>query len=180
MTSPSSSIIIRPARIDDALAISAIQRAGLREVYAGIIPEDTFATVPPFTQLSGWQRLLHNPDEHDQLLVAEEPDGTIVGYVRAGENVEEDDLTYPGEIIAFHVLDSEAHTPAAQALLETVLTRLADQALLPAVTTTPASSPLRALFEQLGGRAIGQEDIWVQGVRHQRLRYGFGEGVAGS
>jgi hypothetical protein len=174
---PSPSVVIRPATSDDALAVSAIQLESLRSIYAGIIPAETFAAVALFTKLEGWQQLLRQPDETAHLFVAEQPGGRVVGYARSGENVDEDELTYPGEIIAFHALDYRAHTPAALALLEAILAHLASEGLLPAVATTPSTSPLRALFEQLGGRVIGREDVFVQGTTHHRLRYAFGEGV---
>ncbi|MBV9282735.1 MAG: hypothetical protein JOZ41_21880 [Chloroflexi bacterium] len=175
--SPSPSVVIRPATGDDALAVSAIQLESLRALYAGIIPEETFAAFAPFTKLEGWQQLLRQPDETAHLFVAQEPGGQVVGYARCGENIDEDELTYPGEINAFHVLDYQAHTPAALALLEAILSHLASEGLLPAVAITPSTSPLRAIFEQLGGHVIGREDVFVQGTAHHRLRYAFGEGV---
>ncbi len=169
-----SEVSIRPATIADALAMNAIQLVSFRQIYAGIIPEETFADFPPFTTLQGWQKLLQDPDETDQLLVAERTDGTVIGYTRAGENIAEDDLSYPGEIIALNVLDFHVHAAVAQALLETVLARLVTKELFPAVATTPATAPLSALFAQIGGQIIKREDLWVQGTSHEQLRYGFG------
>jgi hypothetical protein len=123
-SSPSPSVTIRPATIDDAVAFSAIQLESLRSIYAGIIPEHTFAAMAPFTTLEGWQKLLRTPDEADHLLVAEEPGGQVVGYARGGENLDDDDLTYPGAIVAFYVLDYQGHTSAARTLLEALLAHL--------------------------------------------------------
>jgi hypothetical protein len=132
---------------------------------------------PPLPPLEGWQKLLRNPDEADHLLVAEELGGQVVGYARGGENVDDDELSYPGAIVAFHVLDYQGHSSAARTLLETLLAHLATHSLLPAVANTPSTSPLRPLFDQVGGRVIAQDAVAIQGETHERLRYVFGTEV---
>ncbi|MBP2370020.1 GNAT family N-acetyltransferase [Pseudonocardia parietis] len=82
---------VRPATDDDVVAIMEIQDRTWRTAYAGLLPEEAFATLTSDTARAHWSDAVHAGDDF-HLLVAVE--GTeIVGFCAAARYAGADELS---------------------------------------------------------------------------------------
>ncbi|MBW4635023.1 MAG: hypothetical protein KME30_24920 [Iphinoe sp. HA4291-MV1] len=93
-------MIVREARLDDALAIALVHVDTWRSTYRGIVPDDYLASLSYEKRESLWVHILSTAKEsHPFTYVAEDEVGQIVGFVNGGSERTQDSV-YKGELYA--------------------------------------------------------------------------------
>ena len=95
--------MIREARAADAKAIGRVHVAGWQTAYQGIVPEAYLAGLNPEDRRAFWQRILAEPDSKSIVLVAEDPQGRIVGFASGGSERDHEVAEYDGELYAIYL-----------------------------------------------------------------------------
>lgn len=158
--SPSSGAAnVRPATVDDAAAIAAVNVTSWRAAYAGIVRDAELAALSGGERRDRWERLLAGGG---QVCVAER-DGEICGYVAFGSDHGRDPTA--GEVYALYVDPASWNVGLGRQLLATALAELAATGRTRTVLWTLASNArARRFFESAGFAADGAERPWQAGV----------------
>lgn len=92
-------ILVRPATVEDAAAIAAVQVTSWQAAYQGIFPAEFLANLSVERRRRHWQELLNASPPGSAQWVAEEA-GTVVGFASAGPGERAD----WGELYAIYLL----------------------------------------------------------------------------
>lgn len=166
-------IEIRDATADDAEAIAAINAAGWREAYRGIIERDRLTGIP----VAAWAREiagnLENLSGGSFCLVAE-IDQEIAGSCYIAVPARDGDLgAEVGEVVAIYVDPPRWRTGIGSALLSDAIHRAAGQGLAAlSLWTFRENLPAHAFYERHGFKPDGREQTHPVGrapaIRMQR------------
>jgi len=152
---------IRQATIEDSAALARIQVDSYRAAYAGLLPDrpESAAYLDHFTyeeQEQDWRDLILAGME-DVLLVAEDEEGTLVGYA-LGRSGPAGIAPYDGELVALHVRRSHQRQGIGRALVTAVAGQLRARGCTALMLwVLEENAPARAFYERLGGRLIGAQ-----------------------
>ena len=165
-------MIIRSASPADAAALAHIQVDSYRTAYAGIVPADFLAQFSYEEQTQDWRDLLGQPT--DQIfLVAQSPDGELMGYVlgRAGQT---DLANYDSELAALHVRQRHQRQGVGRALFAAVAERLWQRGCQSLELSVLVGNPAYAFYERLGGVRLGERTLSLDAdVTVQEALYGW-------
>ena len=148
---------IRPARLDDAAALSHLQVDSYRSAYAGLLPQDYLDHFTYEEQTHDWREWLSAPCQ-DIFLVAEEDTAGVVGYSvgRAGKTALD---PYDSELLSLHVRKSFQGLGIGRRLFAGVAERLEQSGCASLMLWVLEANPARAWYERLGGHLIGRQYI---------------------
>lgn len=168
------SITIRQATIDDAAALAKVHIDTWRATYRGIVPDDYLASLSYEKRTARWsEQIQATLAGKFEIIVAENEDGQIVGFVDGGPN-RDDDPVYKGELYAIYILQAyqgcgigkQLIPPFAKSLLDMGL----DTMLLWAFT---ANTQARRFYESLGGQFVRTHWFEISGVSIEEVAYGW-------
>ncbi len=148
-TDSTDRITVRPARLDEAEALSEVAIAAWRDGFRGIVPQEIDPERP-------WRperiaERLRGTNRDGTELIAAELEGEICGLALIGPHRESGVPRHEGEIIALYVHPSRWRQGVGRALVEGGLERLARWGYTEAVVWTLAESPRNlAFYEALG------------------------------
>lgn len=94
---------IRKAKFDDAKGIAKVHINSWHETYKGIIDDEYLKSLALEPRFKYWQEILEKPKENSWTFVAEDEDGSIVGFI-AGGSAREHIAQFKGEIYSIYVL----------------------------------------------------------------------------
>jgi ribosomal protein S18 acetylase RimI-like enzyme len=168
------SITIRRATIDDATALARVHVDTWRTTYRGMVPDDYLASLSYEKRTARCtEQIQATLAGNFEIIVAENEDGQIVGFVDGGPN-REDDPIYKGELYAIYILQAyqgrgigkRLVPPLAKSLMAMGL----DTMLLWVLTENTLA---RRFYESLGGRYV-RTSMWeVGGVSIEEVAYGW-------
>ena len=140
---------MRPARLDEAEALSETAIAAWRDGFRGIVPEEVDPR-RPWRPARIAERLRGTSNDGSELLAAE-LEGQVCGLALIGPHREAGVPRYEGEIIALYVHPAHWRQGVGRALVEAALERLGQWGYTEAVVWTLAESPRNlAFYEALG------------------------------
>jgi GNAT superfamily N-acetyltransferase len=167
---PSLTYAIREAAAADCRGLAEVQVDSYRTTYAGFFPRAYIEQFSYAEQEQDWLQLLA-AEMHDILLVAVSADGQVIGYVLARDR---GDLPgYDSEIAAMHVRRSLQKQGVGKALLAAAAVRLAARGCQRVMLWTLEGNPVRAWYERLGGKLIGEKSYDVDDWRVREVAYGW-------
>jgi ribosomal protein S18 acetylase RimI-like enzyme len=150
---------IRRATLDDAAALAEVHEATWRETYAGLMSEQMIDALTADARAEAWRRILSGQAGYLGTTYVAEGGGKLVAYASCGEQRDASlaALGYAGEFAAVYVLGSAQRRGLGTALMRTMMRDLTDRGLTGFTLWVPRDNiPARSLYEQLGGRRIGQ------------------------
>ncbi len=151
-------IRIRTARLLDAEGIAGVHVASWQETYRGIMPQRFLdaRTVKDRTAL--WELSLSQLGQGKVVLVAEEADGGIVGFVSGGPaRIEE---FGPGaEIYALYVLKRHQGRGLGRALFDDCRAALRQAGMERLTLSVLRANPSRGFYLKMGGRPVGRGEV---------------------
>jgi GNAT superfamily N-acetyltransferase len=151
---------IRDATPADAEAIAAINAAGWRAAYRGIIEPDRLAGIP----VAAWAREIARNLEAlppGAFSLVAEAEGVLAGSCFVTVPARDGDLGPEiGELVAIYVDPPRWRTGIGTALLGEAIPRAADQGLAAlSLWTLTENAPAQAFYERHGFRPDGSEQI---------------------
>lgn len=147
-------MLIRPATIDDALAIATVQLASWRVGYAGILDEDVLSRINVQERMQKWQPLLQDA----AVLVAQQQQD-IVGFCALATPSRDRDLPDTvTEITALYVHPHWWRQGVARELLAATREQTAGQAAL-SLWVLVDNERGRAFYHSQGFTADGNQQV---------------------
>jgi len=166
-----TTFFIRPALQQDPPGIARLQVDSYRTAYAGLIPQDYLDHFTYDEQEQDWREWLVSHAE-DILLVAVDDREEVIGYVLARLQAD----IYPGhdaEIMAMHVRREFQRQGVGKALWQHVVQELHQRGCQSVMLWTLQGNPVRAWYEKLGGRLLGEKSFEIDDQKIVEVAYGW-------
>jgi GNAT superfamily N-acetyltransferase len=153
---------VRPAQPEDAAAVARIRVVTWRSAYRGLMPDHVLDSLDVDEQAAAWGRYIAERAANGQeLWVAEDTDGQVVGYAAVGP--EREGSSGRGEIYAIYVDPTRQGQGVGRRLMATGSAWLAARGLLPIILwVLTANEPARRFYERLGGEVCGARQINIE------------------
>ncbi|HEX7759976.1 MAG TPA: GNAT family N-acetyltransferase [Caulobacteraceae bacterium] len=159
---------IRRATLADAAALAQVHETTWRETYLGLMSEQMLNALTADARTEAWRHILSGESGYLSTTYVAERAGGLVAFGSCGEQRNEGFAAagYKGEFTAVYVLKSDQRRGLGTRLMTTMMSDLADRGLTGFTLWAPRDNiPARSLYEQLGGKLIGErEDTREQGT----------------
>ncbi len=169
---------IRRAAVADAAALAEVHETTWRETYVGLMSEQMLDALTADARTEAWRRILSGETGYLAATYVAERAGDLVAFGSCGEQRDPGFAAegYAGEIAAVYVLKTDQRRGLGSRLMSTMMGDLADRGLTRFTLWVPRDNiPARSLYEQLGGKMIGQkQDVRAQGTLVE-VAYGWDE-----
>jgi ribosomal protein S18 acetylase RimI-like enzyme len=173
MTEPGP--LIRKALPSDAEAISYVHIRTWQNAYASIFPKkhldeltDTFDA-----RAYHWRENIAAPEAIPVLVVAETPDGQVIGFAGAGKQTDPEHI-FESELFVLYVLPEFQHRGVGRALFHAVVKELRHLGFSSMLLWTLANNQsARRFYEKLGGILIGEKEFVRWEAQYPLVGYGW-------
>lgn len=164
---------IRNAVLEDVNAIVKVHINSLKTSHIGILPQEFLDNLTHEWSTPRFTETLRNRPKNVSLLVAEDENGQIVGFIWGGPERKGDDV-YKGEIYAIYIL-SECHgLGIGRKLVRALAKDLSSSNIFSMLVMVFAENiPSRRFYEAVGGRKIREGTAIVKGEIYKDVVYGW-------
>ena len=163
---------IRPARVEDALAIAQVHIESWRATYPGIVPQEYIDSLEVEIFTERWRdRIRASPEMH--VYVAE--DSTkLIGFASGGPaRVEMDG--FPGELYSIYLSPHAQSRGIGKRLFWTTADGLQCTGLNGMYVWVLDQNPSQGFYKQMGGRLLSESTIELGGVYLKEISYGWSD-----
>jgi GNAT superfamily N-acetyltransferase len=167
-----NNITIRPARLDDVLAVARVHVESWRATYRGIVPNMVLDNLREDERASMWRRALDNSVNPVALFVAEADDGRITGFAAAGPD-RTGNTDYTGEVYAIYLDEPYQGAGTGRNLLEACAQSLLDMSHRSMLIWTLSQNPACGFYRRLGGEAIATQEVQIGGKTLEETAFGW-------
>ncbi|MEJ2757921.1 MAG: GNAT family N-acetyltransferase [Anaerolineales bacterium] len=167
--------LIRKALPSDAEAISYVHIRTWQNAYASIFPKkhldeltDTFDA-----RADHWRENIAAPEAIPVLVVAETPDGQVIGFAGAGKQTDPEHI-FESELFVLYVLPEFQHRGVGRALFHAVVKELRHLGFSSMLLWTLVNNQsARRFYEKLGGILIGEKEFVRWEAQYPLVGYGW-------
>lgn len=163
-------MIVREARLEDAVAIARVHVNTWRTTYRGIIPEDYLANLSYEKREQGWVQILKNGDGF--VYVAIDESGEIIGFACGGKE-RTGNAIYQGELMAIYILEAYQGKRIGHNLTLAVVERLAMLEINSMLVWVLTANPACKFYQAMGGEKVYEKQIAIGGVQLDEVAYGW-------
>lgn len=164
-----TTVTIRIAHPQDALAIAHIQIESWRTTYAGLVPDEFLASMTLNKQAQMFADALA---DHDRYLFVAEDHGHIVGFIAGGPTREELG-DFDAELYAIYLLAEDQRRGSGRLLTSALASQLRFKGFRQMVVWVLAQNPAVGFYQRLGGTPAGQKRIEIGGSALSELAFGW-------
>ena len=168
MNSVAPAVCIRPATVDDALAISRVHVRTWLSTYRGIVADSFLDALDPLTREPRWRDLLARAAAEGRMVFVAElagSPGEIVGFASCGPQRDDlvlDGVTYDIEIYALYLTPECQRQGIGRRLVGVAADWLVEHGGRSIVIwALEKNGPARAFYEALGGVLSAQKVISI-------------------
>lgn len=166
-------IEISPATIADSAGIAHVQITSYRTAYAPFFPQAYLDHFTYAEQDQDWRDLIGDR-KSDFVLVAVQDAREIVGYALG--KMDSDKLKeFESELVALHVLPEFQHNGIGGKLFSAMAHEFRARGKNDLYLWTLEGNPVRAWYERLGGKLVGEKNYDVDDVTITEVAYGWNE-----
>ncbi len=162
---------IREATREDAAACAAVHVRSWQAAYAGMLPQEHIDRRSVALRTSQWTERLRAGE--DDIFVACEPDGTIVGFAsggRSGEPVE----GFDAEVSTLYLLPKAQRRGIGKQLLRALSVALQAKGFKTAwVRVLSDNVPARRFYERCGAEVVCETEEEIDGFIYREHFYGW-------
>ena len=158
------------ASLADCAAIARIQVDSYRGAYASLMPAEYLDAFSYAEQEQDWKDWLQA--ERDLLLVAENDQGSIIGYALV-QLVHGEERSFDCELVALHVNRAFHRQGAGRALMAEAARRMQAQGCHSFGLWVMDGNPAIAFYERLGGQMIGEHFFEIEELHLRRREVGY-------
>ena len=166
--SSNSHCTIRSASKDDAEGIARVQIDSWRDTYMGIIPDDYLTSMNYQTNSERWNKWLDH--SHLPPIVAESPEGKIVGFAFGGKE-REGDHPEEGEVYAIYLLPDWKGHGIGKALMKGLATTLHETGYNSLFVWVLVKNLSRGFYEKMGGTEVRRKIVEIGGKELEEVGY---------
>jgi len=166
--------VLRPARIDDALAMAHVHVDTWRTTYVGTVPDEHLANLSYERCQAGWIEHLSNPQSEECTFVVETQSGQIVALASGGP-LRDALAGFDGELYVIYVLKSFQGMGYGRLLITEVARDLASRGYHSLVIWVLKDNPACRFYERLGGRAVAEKVVGIGGKQLMDVAYAWAD-----
>ena len=177
MAAPAADVSVRPARVEDTLAVAEVQVETWRECYAPHLPPGALDDLEVPLVEAGWRAAVTSPPSPNHRLLVALSGGRLSGYVALGPAEDGDATAEDGEIYALTVAAAEQRLGHGSRLLSAAVDLLAGLGFsVIRMWTFDGDAPLHTFLGGAGWAPDGATRVLVMGEDvgqqrcHTRLR----------
>lgn len=160
---------VRPARIQDAVAIAGIEVETWRSTYAGILDAQVLLGLSVARQTVSWQREILRASGSVWVWQQNEE---VMAYAQCGPSRDQD-LPFGGEIYVIYVSPDAQGRGIGRQLLLAQFGVLVNAGYRSALAWVVSGNPSRFFYERLGGRRVATRMIFVGDSQVEVVGYGW-------
>lgn len=165
-------LTIRNAEPEDAAKIANVQVKTWRAAYAGILPDDYIGSFTKQPRAIMWARLLERLSDQDVVMVSENADQEILGYVSGGP-IRSVVPGHAAEISSLYVLPGYQGEGHGRRLFMAASNRLAAAGLEGLAVWVLKENPATAFYKRLGGTVVSSRTAREGRVNFDEVAYGW-------
>lgn len=169
-------VTVRLARREDVPGLVRLRRRSWRDAYRGILPSNELERATGPDSADRLLRAFGSRSRGQRLLVAERPDGGLLGYAWCGPQPIRA-LDHPGEVYELYLDPSAQCRGVGSRLLDAAIWSLIGMSLHPVLVWVLAQNPARYFYETRGGVIIAKGTIRVGEYVTTRVAYGWSESL---
>lgn len=175
-------MLIRRACAGDERQIAHVHTESWKTTYRGIVPDAFLDRLTIESRLPQWEQALCEQGEERIVLVAEQEDGTIVGFASGGKE-REGSLPYEGELYALYILKAMQQVGIGRQLATSMVRELQQLGMGSMVIWALEQNPACRFYEKMGGMPVRKQPITIAGRELVEVAFGwkrlepFGEGM---
>ena len=162
-------MFIRKAELKDAVGIAKVHVDGWRTTYKGIVPDTYLDNLSYENREQMWMSGI----EQDNVYIAEDEDGRIVGFASGGKERTGKYDRYVGELYAIYLLEGQQGKGLGRKLVQTVVDDLKEKKLNSMLIWALKENPACRFYETLGGKQIDTAEIEIEGKKLSEIAYGW-------
>lgn len=164
-------MLIRKAKLEDVKGIAKVHVDSWRTTYKGIVPDSFLESLSYEEREQIWKSGI----EANQVYIAEDESGKIVGFASGGKERTGKYDAYIGELYAIYLLEGQQGKGLGQKLFQSVVDDLKEKQLNSMVIWALAENPACRFYEKLGGKKIDTAEIELAGKKLDEVAYGWEE-----
>ena len=166
----SRKIDIRSATSDDVPQIAKVHVESWQESFKGIAPEDYLKSMSVDRRQEVFAERLTNPTYN--LLVAEEPDRGVVGFIDFG-TPDFENYGFDARVYSFYLLPEFQRLGLGGRLFENCRRAMSDAGYGSMCLDTLEMSPYRRFYEKHGGRVVARDSHKLGDAEYATVIYGW-------
>ena len=166
----SQKIGIRSATPDDVPQIAKVHVESWQESFRGIAPEDYLASMSVDRRREVFAERLTNPTYN--LLVADEPDRGVVGFIDFG-TPDFENYGFDARVYSFYLLPEFQRLGLGARLFENCRRAMSDAGYGSMCLDTLEMSPYRGFYEKHGGRVVAHDSHKLGDTEYPTVIYGW-------
>ncbi|MBT5241877.1 MAG: GNAT family N-acetyltransferase [Rhodospirillaceae bacterium] len=167
-------LTIRSAEIEDAAHIANVHVKTWRATYAGIIPKAELNQVTSESRAITWARIIERSGEDTPILVSENEDGEIVGFVSGG-SIRSVIPGHEAEISSLYILPGFQKGGHGRRLFMAESNRLSESGFEGLAVWVLKTNPATEFYKHLGGSLVSSRTIRYGSVDLDELAYGWAD-----
>ena len=166
-------ISIRPAIASDAPAIARLHVDSWRSTYCGIVPDAVLDSLDADERAETWRNQILDSTRNGFVLVAEDPDRAIVGFVSGGSERTGDYPGYTGEVYAIYLDDVWQGCGIGRDLIRAGARCLNAQGHQSMLILALTQNPACGFYRRLGGVTIARQQIQMARTSLEEMAFGW-------
>ena len=172
MTRASGRPKVRRAKIEDAAGMAWVHVETWRTAYAGIMPDAYLAGISHKKSERFFHKSLAEPEPGSLALVAEDANGSIVGFAVAGPDRDEDGGG-KAELYGVYILERHQRQGLGRRLVAAVAQRLLRRGFRSMRVWVLSRNASRGFYERLGGKLDQRKFLKIGGAKLLAVRYAW-------
>ena len=162
-------MFIRKANLGDVAGIAKVHVDGWRTTYKGIVPDTYLDNLSYESREQMWISGI----EQNNVYIAEDKDGRIVGFASGGKERTGKYDGYVGELYAIYLVEGQQGKGLGRNLVQTVVDDLKEKKLNSMLIWALKENPACRFYEMLGGQQIDTTEIEIEGKKLSEIAYGW-------
>lgn len=163
---------IRHGTNEDYAGVAKVHVDSWRTTYKGIVPNDFLDGMSYDVSEARWRRISGQNEHSYAMFVAEDEDGSIVGFANGGRE-RSGDATYDGELYAIYLLQAHQRKGIGQELFRHIVQHLGENGLRSMLIWVLADNPSCRFYESMGGAPVREQEVVIGGERLREIGYGW-------
>ncbi|WP_028563737.1 GNAT family N-acetyltransferase [Paenibacillus pinihumi] len=163
---------IRQAAAEDAYGIAHAHLEAWHQAYKNIIDEQTLAQMKLDHRIKMWEESLRNPQPDKPIYVAQDTDGSIVGFASGGPS-RKPDSKCQGELYAIYLLKDFHGNKTGTRLFHHIAADLHGKGMNSLLAWVLIKNPSLAFYKKLGGAEFERGTYAIGGQVLENVAMGW-------
>jgi 3-deoxy-manno-octulosonate cytidylyltransferase (CMP-KDO synthetase) len=163
-------VAIRNASSDDIPGVARVHVESWKRSFKGIAPDDYLNSMSVDRRTEVISKRLADPTY--RLLVAEDPDDGVVGFIDFG-TPDFENYGYDARVYSFYLLPDFQRRGVGRRLFEKCFSRMSEEGFRSVCLDTLEMSPYRSFYEKNGGRIVAHDSHKLGDKEYATVVYGW-------